>query len=176
MPQIDVILTLNEAHAGLSGTVASVLAQSLRDLRLIVAVSPAVEGVRGAIDTDDPRVEIHALNGRSAAALRNKAMDLAEAPFVAFLEAGDTLTPSALTDLVAGARAGRVGAACGSWLVADAGGAPDGPPIDPPEGSSTFYAMWQFMKDHPYDLEAGDSPYLSSGLPEYFPEWCSVAE
>ena len=73
MPQIDVILTLNEAHAGLSGTVASVLTQSLRDLRLIVAVSPAVEGVRGAIDTDDPRVEIHVLNGRSAAALRNKA-------------------------------------------------------------------------------------------------------
>lgn len=138
MPQIDVILTLNEAHAGLSGTVASVLAQSLRDLRLIVAVSPAVEGVRGAIDTDDPRVEVHTLNGRSAAALRNKAMDLADAPFVAFLEAGDTLTPSALTDLVAGARAGRVGAACGSWLVADAGGAPDGPPIDPPEGSLGF--------------------------------------
>ena len=51
------------------------------------------------------------------------------------------------------------------------------PPMEPPvEGYTTFYALWQFMLDHPYDLPPGDSPYWSSGLPETYPEWCAIAE
>lgn len=141
MPQIDVILTLTEPHAGLEQTVATVLGQNLRDWRLLVAVSPAVEGARGMIGVEDDRIEIHALPGRSDASLRNKALDLTTGDYISFLEAGDALAPTALADLIAGAKAGRFGASCGSWLVADAGGTPDGPPIDPPEGSLGFAEM-----------------------------------
>ncbi|MCB9743603.1 MAG: hypothetical protein H6740_13465 [Alphaproteobacteria bacterium] len=48
------------------------------------------------------------------------------------------------------------------------------PPFVPPEGHTTFYGMWQFMFDHPYDLDAGESPWLEDGLPEAAPEWCWI--
>jgi hypothetical protein len=36
--------------------------------------------------------------------------------------------------------------------------------------------MWQFMLDHDFDTEEGDSPYLESGqLPALYPEWCTIA-
>ena len=141
MPQIDVILTVLEPREGLDRTVATVMSQNLRDWRLIVAASPAVEGVRGMIGVEDDRIAIQTLRGRTDASLRNKALAIADSPYVTFLEAGDALAPTALADLIAGAKAGRFGAACGSWLVADAGGTPDGPPIAPPEGSLGFKEM-----------------------------------
>ncbi len=50
------------------------------------------------------------------------------------------------------------------------------PPMEPPvKGQTTFYALWQFMLDHPYSLDAGESPY-EDGLPDFFPEWCGLAE
>ena len=50
------------------------------------------------------------------------------------------------------------------------------PPIDPPvEGATKFWALWEFMLDHPYGLAPGDSPYLTEGLPESVPEWCAIA-
>lgn len=49
------------------------------------------------------------------------------------------------------------------------------PPIEPPPGQTTkFFALWQFMLDHPFGLAAGDSPYLTQGIPAGFPEWCSI--
>ena len=48
------------------------------------------------------------------------------------------------------------------------------PPIDAPEGMSVFAPLWQFIFDHPYWLEAGESPYTQHGLPEDFPAWCGI--
>ncbi|MEZ4445364.1 MAG: hypothetical protein R3B72_40195 [Polyangiaceae bacterium] len=48
------------------------------------------------------------------------------------------------------------------------------PPFEPPPGKHTFAMMWEFMLDHPYWLEAGESPYLQTGLPEAMPEWCGI--
>ncbi|MCB9798009.1 MAG: hypothetical protein H6741_35475 [Alphaproteobacteria bacterium] len=50
------------------------------------------------------------------------------------------------------------------------------PPFVPPEGHTTFYAMWQFMFDHPYDTPAGYSPWQDEGLPDGIPDWCQIAE
>jgi len=59
------------------------------------------------------------------------------------------------------------------WCQHDAGHAM--PPMEPPvPGSTTFYALWQFMFDHPYGLGVGDSPYLAGGLPDYQPGWCEI--
>jgi len=50
------------------------------------------------------------------------------------------------------------------------------PPFEPPEGETLFFGMWSFMFDHPYDLDAGVSPYQADGvLPSYLPEWCWIA-
>lgn len=50
------------------------------------------------------------------------------------------------------------------------------PPIEVPEGDTKFRSLWRFMMDHPYGLEPGWSPYLETGLPDVFPEWCSISE
>ena len=47
------------------------------------------------------------------------------------------------------------------------------PPFDVPAGQTPFSMMWEFMIDHPYWLNDGDSPYLN-GLPPNMPDWCAV--
>ena len=47
------------------------------------------------------------------------------------------------------------------------------PPFDAPAGQTPFAMMWQFIVDHPYWLDDGDSPYLE-GLPPEVPAWCAV--
>ena len=49
------------------------------------------------------------------------------------------------------------------------------PPIDPPpDGGTRFRSLWTFFMDHPYGLAPGWSPYLASGLPADFPDWCDI--
>ncbi len=48
------------------------------------------------------------------------------------------------------------------------------PPIDAPEGMTVFAPLWQFIFDHPYWLEPGESPYSQHGLPQEFPAWCGI--
>ena len=48
------------------------------------------------------------------------------------------------------------------------------PPLEPPPGSSKYAGLWGFFLDHPYWLEAGQSPYLSGGLPASMPDWCGI--
>jgi hypothetical protein len=48
------------------------------------------------------------------------------------------------------------------------------PPMTPPPGESTYASLWSFVFDHPYWLAAGESPYLSTGLPSDYPSWCAI--
>ncbi len=48
------------------------------------------------------------------------------------------------------------------------------PPFEVGDGDTAFAPLWSFMMSHPYWLDAGDSPYLESGVPEDMPEWCAA--
>lgn len=48
------------------------------------------------------------------------------------------------------------------------------PPFDVPEGMTDFAPLWDFLRDHPYWLEPGQSPYISEGLSPAMPTWCAV--
>ncbi len=48
------------------------------------------------------------------------------------------------------------------------------PPVVAPEGQSTFAPLWDFFLDHPYWLKKGESPYLDTGLPATYPDWCAI--
>ncbi|MBI1745893.1 MAG: hypothetical protein HYR55_04805 [Acidobacteria bacterium] len=50
------------------------------------------------------------------------------------------------------------------------------PPLEPPPGLSKYAAMWQFAFDHPFWLDAGESPYNETGIPEAFPTWCGIGQ
>ncbi len=45
------------------------------------------------------------------------------------------------------------------------------PPVDPAAGLSVLY---RFVLDHPYWLETGESPWLTTGMPAGTPEWCGL--
>jgi predicted esterase len=45
------------------------------------------------------------------------------------------------------------------------------PPVDPATGLSVLY---RFALDHPYWLYAGESPWLTAGVPAGTPEWCGL--
>lgn len=48
------------------------------------------------------------------------------------------------------------------------------PPFEGPAGQTKFAALWNFVREHPYWLPDGDSPYLDEGLPDGFPYWCGI--
>jgi predicted esterase len=48
------------------------------------------------------------------------------------------------------------------------------PPLDTPPGMSKYAGMWEFALNHPFWLPAGQSPFLTTGLPAALPAWCSI--
>lgn len=48
------------------------------------------------------------------------------------------------------------------------------PPLDTPPGLSKYAGMWEFALNHPFWLPAGDSPFLTTGMPAALPAWCSI--
>ena len=48
------------------------------------------------------------------------------------------------------------------------------PPLDTPPGLSKYASMWEFAMNHPFWLPAGQSPYLTNGLPSSMPAWCAI--
>ena len=48
------------------------------------------------------------------------------------------------------------------------------PPMEVPPGETLFVGLWNFVFEHPYWLEDGESPYLVTGLPDKMPEWCGI--
>lgn len=49
------------------------------------------------------------------------------------------------------------------------------PPVDPSEEHTKFKFLWEFMFAHTHGLPPGQSPYLETGLPDYFPPWCRIS-
>lgn len=135
MAKIDLILTISDNPEGLQATLDSIRGQSLRDWRVLAVFDPTIEGVRATLESGDDRVIPVESSQRGTAAMRNTALRMLEAPKVCLLESGDVLSPTALSHLITAAGAGAHGASCGSWLVVGADGKPDGPPINPPEGT-----------------------------------------
>ena len=135
MARVHILLTITPERAGYESTLESVVAQSVRDWRLIACVAPGMEGVRGVLDDADERVTAIETRRGVVPAMRNEGLKLADGAYVCVIEAGDRLEPEGLSNLIAGAEAGTHGAAFGSWRVIDSDGRADGPPIDPPEGT-----------------------------------------
>lgn len=48
------------------------------------------------------------------------------------------------------------------------------PPFEVEQGETAFAPLWRFVISHPYWLQDGDSPYLTTGVPEDMPDWCGI--
>lgn len=135
MARVDILLTITPERAEYLPTLESVVKQSFRDWRLIACVAPGMDGVRGVLTDADERVTVIETRRAVVPAMRNEGLRQADGEYLCVLQAGDRLDPAGLSSLIAGAEAGTHGASFGSWRVVGEQGEPDGPPIDPPEGT-----------------------------------------
>jgi glycosyltransferase involved in cell wall biosynthesis len=94
VPLVSVLLAVHNDKRFLAEAVASVLAQTLRDLELIVVDDASDEPVEGF---DDPRVTVlHNDTQAGLAASLNRALDRASGKYVARLDADDVALPERL--------------------------------------------------------------------------------
>ncbi len=140
--RIAVIIPAFNAAPFIADAVRSVLAQTHRDLRLVV-VDDGSTDVTAAVVTGfaDARLTLIWQCNAGVAAARNRGMVAADGDALLFLDADDWLAPTALATLAATLDATRDAvAAVGAYARVDAGGRPIGRPSRPRLAPGDFLA------------------------------------
>ena len=129
MPMLSVIVPCYNGEAFLARAVESALAQSFRDLEIILVDDGSTDGSSAMCDRYaalDPRVRVIHQSNAGLSAARNAGIAAAQGEYIAFLDADDYLMPDAYEKLFSAMSAhGSDCACCGYVHVYDAG--PDGP-------------------------------------------------
>jgi glycosyltransferase involved in cell wall biosynthesis len=103
-PDISVVLATYNRAALLPRAVESVLAQTAVDFELLIVDDASTDGTGGYLATlADPRIRIVPLGANlGPSGARNRGLEAAGAPLVAFLDSDDRYLPSRLSASVAG--------------------------------------------------------------------------
>jgi glycosyltransferase involved in cell wall biosynthesis len=128
-PQVAVVTAAYNMEKYISGTIASVLEQSLASFEMIVVDDGSRDATAKVVAAaDDPRVRLISIPNRGVAAARNRGLSDCRAPLVIFLDADDLLRPRALERMVATMAANPGHVACfGHHIKIDEDRAPRGP-------------------------------------------------
>ena len=122
---VSVVIPAYNAARYLPEAVGSVVAQTHRDLEIIVVDDGSTDGSREllAARATDPRLRYHYQENRGLPAARNAGIGLARGDFIAFLDADDVWLPGKLEKQLALLRADPRAAAayCGFGLIDEAG-------------------------------------------------------
>jgi glycosyltransferase involved in cell wall biosynthesis len=153
-PAVSVVMPCFNAAPHVLRGIGSALAQSLRDIELIVVDDGSTDETATMVKgVDDPRVHLIQQVNRGVSAARNQGIEAARGEFLAFLDADDTWTADCLEKLrgalVANPRA--VLAYCG-WQNL---GLPDGrdQPYVPPD-YETADKLAQLLPECPWPIHA----------------------
>ncbi len=134
MPTLSVIVPCYNGEAFLARAMDSALAQSFRDLEIVLVDDGSTDGSPAMCDryaAQDSRVHVIHQPNAGLSAARNAGMAAARGDYIAFLDADDYLKPDAYETLFAAMTAhGADCACCGYVHVYDAG--PDGPAVPAP--------------------------------------------
>ena len=134
MPMLSVIVPCYNCEAFLARAVDSALAQSWRDLEIIIVDDGSTDGSSAMCDgyaARDPRVRVIHQSNAGLSAARNAGTAIAQGEYIAFLDADDYLKPDAYEKLFAALAANRADCACCGYIhVYDTG--PDGPSVPAP--------------------------------------------
>lgn len=116
MSLVSVIIPAYNAAASIAVTIDSVLSQTFQDFEIIVSDDGSTDSTAAVVSRyqSDPRVRYLFHENRGTSHAKNLAARQAQGEYVAFLDADDTLDPTALETLVRQFRA--TGAA---WCVVD---------------------------------------------------------
>lgn len=115
MPVVSVIMPLYNKEPFVEQAIASILAQTLADIELIVVDNASTDSSRAVAARcaqGDARVKLLDEPRPGAAAARNRALDAAEGEFLAFVDADDFVDPALLEKAVARAREAQADIVC----------------------------------------------------------------
>jgi glycosyltransferase involved in cell wall biosynthesis len=96
MPHVSVIIPAYNAAAYIADTVNSALAQTYRDLEVIVVDDGSTDGTLKALEPFGDRVRVHQQPNGGVAKARNTGVGLAQGAYIAFLDADDLWLPHKL--------------------------------------------------------------------------------
>ena len=104
MPQVSVIVPVYNTEKYLAECVNSILAQTLRDIEVILVDDGSTGSSPAMCDAyaeKDSRVKvIHKVNGRAATA-RNAGMKIAQGEYIAFVDSDDWISPDMYEQMLA---------------------------------------------------------------------------
>ncbi len=102
-PRVSVIMAFHNAGDFIDAAMASVQAQTLSDLELILSDDGSTDGSRAraeAAAAHDPRLRVVSGPSGGPAAARNRALDIARGHWIAIVDADDLLHPARLERLL----------------------------------------------------------------------------
>lgn len=138
--RVSIIMPCWNAAGHLARSVGSIRAQTAGDWELVVVDDGSTDdswAVASALAARDGRIRTLRQANAGAAAARNRALDEARAPLVAFLDADDTWEPTFLQEMTAALAADpQAGIAYCGWQHHGLGGGRDDPFV-PPEYEGT---------------------------------------
>ena len=117
-PLVSIVVPVHDGATTLGATLASVLAQSLSDLEVIVVDDGSTDASAAvARGTSDDRVRVLETRRGGVAAARNHGARQARAPYLAFCDADDLWTPAKLVRQVAALEADPDAHVAYSWTL-----------------------------------------------------------
>ncbi|NLW78743.1 MAG: glycosyltransferase [Ruminococcaceae bacterium] len=129
MPSISVITPLHNAELFLTACIDSVLAQSFKDIELILVDDGSTDGSAAICDAyakQDRRIKVLRQDHRGVSAARNAGLDAAAASLVSFVDADDTIAPNFLESLLATKKKCKADIALCGYEWVDENGTPIG--------------------------------------------------
>lgn len=104
-PAVDVIIPVYNGEAFIGETVASVLRQTHRNVRVLCLIDGSKDRSKAIIESfGDPRIVVLERENRGAVCRRNEGLALSESEFLLFLDHDDVLYPDCLETALAAMR------------------------------------------------------------------------
>ena len=116
VPSVSVIMPVYNAEAYVAESIASILAQSTKDLELIIVNDGSTDASEKIIkEFQDPRIIYHCTENRGVANALNTALTLAGGQFIARQDADDVSLPTRFAEQLAAFSKDSELAICGTW-------------------------------------------------------------
>lgn len=143
-PTFSIVIPLYNKVRSIAGTVASVLSQTFPDFELIIVDDGSTDGsAEEAARLTDPRIRLVRQANGGVSAARNTGIELADAEYIAFLDADDRWLPTYLEAMYALTR-------------------------DFPGAGMFGLAYWQQAQGHQYRDDFGLPADFRGYIPSYF--------